>query len=74
MNFEGMLLVQTLLSRGMTFELIPAVKWKVDILVEGSRDHFVVSFHRSISLGRYSGMKSQVVGNLRLLKQELSSC
>jgi len=28
-----------------------------------SKDHLVVSFHRSISLGSYSGLKSQLVGN-----------
>ena len=57
MNFEGTLLVRTLLSRGMT-ELIPVVKCKVDIPL---KDHLVVSFHRSTSFGSCSGLKSQVI-------------
>ena len=49
-------------GQGNDFGLIPTVK----IMESGhpvQRTHFVVSFHRSISLGSYCGLKSQVVGN-----------
>ena len=45
---------------GNDCELIPTVKMEVDIPY---RAHFVVSFHRSISLQSYRGLKSQVIEN-----------